>query len=195
MPDGEPLAQAEPRVRFSVPDAGWIRMAIAGLEKGGGEIACTYIADPFPAMIEWLEAIVAGKEAAVWVIPDEGATNVLTFVRRNFLGADGDHLCVHRIGWDEAVVLEWPTDELVRDFYTAIRTMVAQPDYVPREWEWSFDWRACDTALGEDQVPIEVYDAVLEANPYDGANLRQLRSAVVEEYLSGEEAGRQGNLF
>ena len=185
------MSADKPRIRFDPPNAGWIELRIAGLTKGGGAIQCSFVDDPFEAMIEWLEAIVKGARAASWVIADEGATNVLTFVPENFLGDSDDYLLINRIGRKECLRLKWPRTELVREFYQAFRAMVESADYDPAEWEWAAHWKAYEYSLYADLVSEEDYEAIRAQWPFDGAVLRRLTSDVVEEFLAGDNEQRE----
>jgi len=171
-------------VRFALPEAGWIRIHVAGLKQGGGAICCTHLADPFEEMLAWLEAIAQGSDLATWVVVDEGATNLLTFVNKRFLGSMPT-LVVHRIGWGETLEIPCNGREIVQAFYCAFRTLVENPHYDAAEWEWSGDWRMCDNSLYSDFLSEDEEEAVRRSRPFDGSILASLRSSFIEDWLDG----------
>ncbi len=74
-------------VHFTCPEAGWVRLLIKPLHASHG-IACSYVFDPFPGLIEWLDHIAGGAKAATWAIDEEGQTSHLQFYAANPLCDD-----------------------------------------------------------------------------------------------------------
>ncbi|QZP09141.1 hypothetical protein [Caenibius sp. WL] len=183
-------------VKFTCPNAGWVRLMIKPLHKTRG-IDCSYVFDPFPEMIEWLEQIASGARTATWEIDEEGQTSHLQFYAApQTFGKEPGNLLLHMQSSDGGILRIRGTRvdrrQLVESVYRTFRTMTADPAYLPREWEMHPQFHLLDD-LDEEE---EEYEREREKFPYTGHNLRQLTSVVVENYLAERaDSDRQLTLF
>jgi hypothetical protein len=153
-------------VSVSAPTAGWIGLHVAPLDEAVA-IVCTYLDDPFPEMIAWLEKIATGDNEAIWTIDEEGATVRLIWLESRGWGDRCEHLLFCRTWWEDLTTagLRVTRRDVVEKFYRAFRAMAERDDYDPDQWE------------------------------DNGSELPALRSDVIESYLAeadGDEAIGRG---
>lgn len=178
-------------VDFTLPVAGWVKLRIRPLHEKFA-VACTCIWDPFVRMIEWLEQIAQGCDAATWYVDEEGSAS-----RLQFYGGAGKvddrsdyllHIRSDNEGIDRVRGVKVDRYQLVESFYRGFRKMADDPAYEPHE---------CDAHphfYRMDDMDWEEYDRAYQANPFDGYWLRDLTSRTIEDYLNASDA-RQLDLF
>ncbi len=167
-------------VEFSLPKAGWIRCRIHPIHEFFA-ISCTYIWDPFKDFIAWLEAIASGSDSATWLVDQEGSCSRVQFYGGGSSVDDKADYILHLRSYGSLERLRGVRvvrRQLVEGFYTAFRAMADSPDYLPREWEGHPDYASLEELDDDD------YNAAMQAFPYGGHNLRELRSPTVEAYLA-----------
>ena len=175
-----PLQELE--VHFRSPEAGWVHIRIIPLHELYA-IHCSYIWDPLPDMIAWLEQIAGGDTDAVWFVDQEGDASRLQFyAARDRTDGPGDFL-LHIQTDDHGITrirgVRVDRRQLVEAFYRAFRAMTEHADYRPREWEMHPDFATLD------DLDDEAYCREHSRFPYGGANLRDLKSTLLEAYLAG----------
>jgi hypothetical protein len=196
---GDPLG-----LRFTDCEVGWIAFTIQALEAD--RIMGTDWADPFPAMMRWLERIAGGADTAVWSLNQEGSAVRLIFVAPADIAFNSDHhehllyMNESRQVWTLAAA---PVERraMVHEFYSEFRAF-AETEYRPGEWEpalppaeWmrfvTTEWRDEDGSRAgwHTNGDIEVDGKY----SWNGEYLQLLRSPAVEAYLR-EDAGAQGVL-
>lgn len=179
-------------VEFSLPDAGWIRCRVKPLHEVYA-ISRTYIWGGFARLLEWLEQIAGGAQAATWRVDEEGRCS-----RLQFYGGDGsvDDRCDYLLHFQSresirrirGVAVE--RRQLVESFYRAFRATVEDPRYDLREWE------AHPQFYKLDEMEDEEYTVAHAFRPFGGEFLRELRSPRLEAWLSGEtDRDKQLSLF
>ncbi len=180
-------AMAKLKVKFSPPDYGWIDMTIPPLTDDRS-IHCSFVFDPFPGLIDWLEEIATGAQYSVWSVDEEGVLARFIFLGKTpfRFSEEKDNLVLCRSG-SEGIIrmgsIAVERVEVVRQIYGAFRTMTARKNYNPRHWELHPRWHEID------QDDEEACDAARADWPFDGYCLRTLRSHVVENFL--ENAGQE----
>lgn len=163
-------------VSFDPPSSGCLFFKVSPL-TGDGQVSATHIDDPFPGMIEWLDEIVRGARIARWTIEEEGTTAQFVFLGTvpSLSGPVAPQLVFLR-GNETGEVFalsscaSTPLD-VARAFYVPFRTYVRSTSYDPGEWEMMGD---------------------PEEWPWQGDKLRALRSALIEEALSGPGEEQMG---
>lgn len=126
-------------MRVTPPDAGFLFCGVRP-PTGDGGVFATHDADPFPAMLARLDAVLGGADTARWSVDEEGtlarfvwlaavpgptgADPRLVFVRTDAGGA------VLHLSNCAATPLG-----LMRAFHTGFRGLGESTAYRPREWE------------------------------------------------------------
>jgi len=169
-------------VEFSEPNAGWISVRVKPLHELFA-ISCSYIWDPFRAMIAWLEEIADGKDSSTWRVNEEGRFGHLQFYGGGSSAVlEGDYL-LHVQTDDRGLArvrgARVKRRQLVESFYSSFRAMTESPTYTPREWEHHPDYSKV-----EDIEDEEEYDRAKRSFPHTGRNLRTLTSDHIEAYLA-----------
>lgn len=180
------------KVEFSLPKSGWIRCRVIPLHERFA-ISCTHIWSPFGRLLRWLEQIADGSDACTWLVDQEGSCSRLQFYGgARSVGDRADYL-LHIVSADTLYqIFEVAVErrQLVESFYSGLRALADSPDYSPREWEVHPHLRLLD------DVDDDAYDAAMQAFPYGGEPLREMRSPRLEAWLSEEDMeGRQLSLF
>lgn len=168
------------QVEFTLPKAGWINCRVRPLHEKFA-ISCSYIWDPFPRFIAWLEAIAAGSDSATWLVDQEGSCSRVQFYGGASSIDDKSDYILHLRSYESLERIRGAKVErrqVVESFYQAFRAMAESPDYPPRQWEAHPDYDRLD------DLEDEEYTAAVAAFPYRGHNLRALRSDLIEAYLA-----------
>lgn len=139
--DETPTEREGLRVSFSRPEVGWLDFEVLPL-TAGWRVSATHLNDPFPAMIEWLERIIKGRETAIWQVDGESTSTVFVYLPSAysiFNTAPEGLLALQYTsdGWRSGFWRGTP-DEIVQAFYPAFRAYVEGADYDPMEWETVF---------------------------------------------------------
>jgi len=176
MTTPDPAASPPPpldafEVAFARPEHGWLDFTAAPL-TGDGIVSATNLADPFPGMIAWLEAIARGANTARWLIDEERQTCaqfVFTASRHLFLTGTTGHLIFLRscsVGRTSDLA-SCPVTPMgvVRRFYCGFRNYVGSETYDPSHWE---------------------DDGDTDRDPSLPGRLRLLRSPLLEAALAGQ---------
>ena len=186
-------AQDHLDVRFEAPSAGWIRCRVPGLtdEK---YVGCSYIYDPFPEMIEWLEAICDGASSAIWQIDEEGSSALFIYhADLTVMFGQGARL-IHCVAGEEVWRLSGvavTARAVVEGFYRAFCSMVESADFVPGAWEMAPYSPAISPDIYIYDLPEEDQERIAalgRAYPYGGTILRCLYSKKIEAALRDPEA-------
>lgn len=135
-------------VTFSECDAGWLSFSV---EVAGQsvDVSASHIIDPFPAMIEWLHAVVCGATFCHWGVNEENWATGFLLARRadgfaRLLVAGFQHHIFQPVPVIPAQANEYDrlhVDTLVdpmqvaEAFFTAFDTFVHGPNYRPLAWE------------------------------------------------------------
>lgn len=163
------------RLAFSQPDFGWIRLSFLDIPQIS--INCTFVDDPFPNMITWLETLVSGQSHAAWEVSEEGSSTHIFFASdSSFIGGYSDHLVLSRSSnfiWQVAGITT-TRRAIVDGFYTAFRAMIEAPEYQGQHWHLPEAF----------YLPDVVNDPEAEDdNTFDGSFLPNLRSSLIETWL------------
>ena len=181
---------------FTLPDAGWIRMTIGGL-TGDSYIRCSDMYDPFPDMVEWLEAICSGQPHAVWEVDCEGFVALLVYHADTQVYGWGDGA---RLIWCEAGHEVWKLSAmavepraLVEGIWRAFQAMVREPAYDPAQWEVALHVPAIDPDIFIDDLGDDDrcrMEQLWRAHPYGGWILHCLESEAIERFLAEPDPER-----
>lgn len=167
---------------FSEPDFGWIELTLPDLATDR-PVFCSWVFDPFPSMMVWLNQIAAGRAVAAWGVDEEGSSAHLVFIRKGSLFDEGQSTLILLRGFISELVVVEKLDvtphQVVSGIYSAFRRMVSSPTYRASHWEASPDIASIELIDDEDE-----YDAAKEAWPFDGAPLSQMRSPGVEAFIA-----------
>lgn len=169
-------------LEFLTCDAGCIKFRLRSLTTDA--IHTTYLADPFPAMLPWLESIAGGAKIAVWTICQEGSEARLIYsaVGDRFLGGGEDRLIY--IG-DGAVLFGLATaavdrHALVSEIYEGFCRFTESDLYRPTEREPAM---TLDEALRIAESLDDETDEYDLVGPWSGHCLRLLRSCKLASFI------------
>ena len=183
----QPAAPQALDVEFTVPEAGWIWGCVKPLHDLPA-LACSHIYDPFAAMISWLEQIIAGADAATWLINHENHVSRLQFYGGlKLAGDESDHLL--HIQSDQTIkrvrAVAVRREQLVKAFYRGFRDMAEDPSYDPPQWDRHPDYHSV-----HDIEDDETFRVAKAAYPFSGSPLRELTSSTIEVRLGGNAEAR-----
>lgn len=123
----------------------------------------TYLYDPFPDMLKWLENIASGQQISEWYVDEENTSVDLVYTTMN--DQQGVLVATDCCDQDRQLKVSITPDQLVHQFYQSFRTFASSPRYHPDEWQTSPD------------LPPDFESQF-------GTDLRALRSLVIEEWLN-----------
>ena len=116
-------------VRFGDCEVGWIDMWITANDGPEIKFEISYIYDPAPSMLAWLEAIAIGCHRCSFLLDEECCEVLFEFHRK--WGKTWFYIQDESRG----LSMEIAPRALVSAFYTAFVTFSASSDYHPEHWE------------------------------------------------------------
>lgn len=196
-------------VTFSECDAGCLFFAVEAAGQSV-DLSASHIIDPFPAMIDWLHAVVGGATFCQWGVDEENwATSFLLARRADGLArllVTGFH---HDIFQPVPVIPATPNEydrlhidalvdpmQVAEAFFTAFDTFVHGPNYRPLAWECvtlgRMVKRVLPTAGIDDLAALPPAELALLANAlsYPGDAVWRTEADSLAEFLAHERTRR-----
>lgn len=189
------------RVTFDECISGWINFQIETGDQSAS-ISATHLRDPFPAMIDWLHALVGGATFSHWSIDEEGwATSILVARRRDGLArllvVGFQHglpapVIPSQANEDDRLHVDALVDptQMAEALLAALDTFIGGDAYCPTEWEAITLRRALNRVLPavgiDDLAALSPVDLALLTNTlaHPGTIWKtDLLQETLEEYL------------
>lgn len=161
-------------ITFRSHGAGWIDIT---LTTGSSQITveASYVYDPFPMMLDWLEKIIDGQMQSELVVDEE--RTLVEFTYRSQENATGQLDVVDICNAQRRITLVISPYELVSTFYRSFRAFVESPEYQSEQWE--------ELTLGEylvEQLSVSEEELLQRLSHYPSRALRQLIWHVNPQY-------------
>lgn len=148
-------------VTFTYCSNGWIYFVIAATNSQI-TLHATFLYDPFPDMLKWLEEIISRQKISTWHIDEESTSVDLLFTIAD--DRQGVLIATDICDITRKFKVSITPSILVRTFYQSLRNFASSTSYHPD------DWQTCSC------LPADHVDQY-------GTDLRTLRSQVIEEWL------------